>query len=222
MELLQAVAFLYDKDIIHRDIKPTNILLQCASLLYIRLADFGLSKIIEDTTQTFTGTQHYMAPEMTKGHAYTKKVDVYAVGMTLYEVIGGVMSSTSSITTFRREVQKQLQERFIRTDVYDLLSKMLNKDPVQRLTATQCLDDPYITRPPCQITPVARFRAVLANTSEEQQLKVALNRQRKAKSPFEQRLPAQRDKIRGTTGNGPVYGGKIMKFSRYQKAARNA
>jgi serine/threonine protein kinase len=164
-QLLQAVVCLHENSIIHRDIKPSNILLQCVNPLHIQLADFGLSKIIQDTTQTLTGTGRYMALEMRLGHAYTKKVDIYAVGMTLYKALSRLMSSTSSIIVFQREVQKQLRERFVRTDAYHLLSKMLCEDPAQRLTATECLGDPYITTPPSKVTLVARFQAALAMNS---------------------------------------------------------
>jgi serine/threonine protein kinase len=128
------------------------------------------------------------------------------------------MSRTSSITIFRREVRKQLQERFMKTDAYDILSKMLSKDPAQRYDARECLGDPYIVGRPSQSTSVGLFKAALAmTTSDERQLKIALHHQRKVKSPLASR-PALRGAARGITRDGPGADGRVLKIKGPKRA----
>ena len=70
--------------IVHRDIKPANILLQCRNPLYIKLADFGLSRAQVDLT-TMCGTPIYLAPEVWGGKKYTPVVDIWSLGVVAFE-----------------------------------------------------------------------------------------------------------------------------------------
>ncbi len=70
--------------IVHRDIKPANILLQCRDPLYIKLADFGLSRAQADLA-TLCGTPKYLAPEVWRGRKYTPVVDIWSLGVVAFE-----------------------------------------------------------------------------------------------------------------------------------------
>ena len=83
----------HDRNIVHRDIKPENILLVDQDL-HVKLADFGLAKIIgeESFTTTLCGTPSYVAPEIladNKQRKYTKGVDVWSLGVVLYICLCG-------------------------------------------------------------------------------------------------------------------------------------
>ena len=74
--------------IYHRDLKPQNVLVFQDDVL--KLADFGTAKEIDELNElkTFTGTPGYLAPEVTKaGNAYTGKVDIYSIGVILYNLL---------------------------------------------------------------------------------------------------------------------------------------
>lgn len=84
--VLLAIKYLHDMDVVHRDIKAENILLlPSKDLTKLKIADFGLSTqffaMREKTLQVKCGTLTYMSPEVIKGRKYTKKVDIYSIGV---------------------------------------------------------------------------------------------------------------------------------------------
>ena len=100
------VAYLHSKGIIHRDIKAENVLLHEETLAdgstheRIKLTDFGSSVVQRAGKKrvTFCGTPMYMAPEVVAGDAHTEAVDVWTIGVLLYEFLVGHPPFTDEVS----------------------------------------------------------------------------------------------------------------------------
>ncbi|CAG9461754.1 unnamed protein product [Pedinophyceae sp. YPF-701] len=162
--ILKTLAFLHARDIVHRDIKPENILYDADRNL--KLADFGLAIVsTEEKLQSRIGTLEFMAPEILRmrdkpaeGEAqrlsesslelqergYTWAVDVWAIGVMVYELLNGrspFHSKEKSTSTMKRAILKKditWPEHFSPAAI-DFLSRCLNRDHTQRPTAAQLL-----------------------------------------------------------------------------------
>lgn len=92
-----AVQYLHDNKLIHRDIKPENILLD--EHFNVKLCDFGWSCYLEDDDcrTSVCGTYEYMSPEILYAGAHTGKVDIWCLGILLYEMLHGTLIRGSSV-----------------------------------------------------------------------------------------------------------------------------
>ena len=86
-QVCRGVAYLHRRNIIHRDIKPENILVD--SFGNAKLCDFGWSAVNRPSRKTFCGTYEYMAPEIFENKRYNEKVDIWSIGILLYELLHG-------------------------------------------------------------------------------------------------------------------------------------
>lgn len=89
LDIISAIQYLHNKTppIIHRDLKPENVLL-CGSSL--KIADFGWSNFNNEIRNTFCGTPDYLAPEMILGSGHDESIDVWGLGVLMYELLHGV------------------------------------------------------------------------------------------------------------------------------------
>ena len=150
-DVIYAVYFLHNMNppIIHRDIKPENVLL--TEELTAKLTDFGWSNYIseEDERRTVCGTPIYLAPEIIKEHGHDERVDVWCIGVLLFELITGSVPFTGSdIDTLKTNILhlKISWPKDINQDVKNLISKILKIEPSQRLSLEEILNEPFITK----------------------------------------------------------------------------
>lgn len=140
-ELLCALECLHGFNVIYRDLKPENILLDYQG--HIALCDFGLCKLEikdEDETHTFCGTPEYLAPELLLGHGYNKTVDWWTLGVLLYEMLTGLPPYYDEVTNdmYRKILSEPLHfpgPEIVPPAAKDLISKLLNRNPAERLGA---------------------------------------------------------------------------------------
>lgn len=96
-QVAEVLASAHEKKIIHRDVKPDNIMLVqgAGGRVSVKVLDFGIAKILDDESGHHTepgvmfGTPEYMSPEQALGHAYDHRVDIYALGLVLYYMLAG-------------------------------------------------------------------------------------------------------------------------------------
>lgn len=146
-QLLISVMYLHnEKNVAHRDLKLENIMLD--SERNVRLIDFGISRQ-GDIMTTICGSYPYVAPEIYQGRPYDKSIDVWSLGVILYVLCCGHLP-------FNGENQMELAEKIISVtpswpthvslDLVDLLRKMLEKDPANRIKIDEIPEHPWLTR----------------------------------------------------------------------------
>ncbi|CAM5638526.1 protein kinase [Streptomyces pilosus] len=140
--LANALAHAHEADVIHRDVKPSNIILDPSGQPH--LTDFGISQLIGATTHTATGTligtAAYLSPEQVLGQPVSQAVDIYALGLVLLECLtgrleygGGPLEAAIARLHRRPELPDSLPEDFA-----DLLRNMTALDDGKRPSAHEC------------------------------------------------------------------------------------
>lgn len=142
-QVLDALSHAHEKGIIHRDVKPQNIIVTPKGKA--KLADFGIARqTASENTQTYMGgnvlgSVHYLSPEQAKGEPVTVESDIYAMGVTLYEMATGVLpfEGESSVAVAVKHISEQPVPPIeinpgLPPALNDIILKALDKDPAQR------------------------------------------------------------------------------------------
>ena len=153
-QLTSAIAHAHENGIIHRDIKPQNILVDENG--DVKITDFGIATSLNATTLTQTnsvmGTVHYLSPEQARGGTATKKSDIYSLGIVLYELLTGelpfsgesavsialkhLQSETPSVRTFDATIPQSLE---------NVVLKATAKDAIYRYESAEAMEEDLTT-----------------------------------------------------------------------------
>jgi serine/threonine protein kinase len=148
-QLISALRRCHKFNVVHRDIKPENLLLSSSDDLL--LADFGwtVKNVHENKRTTLCGTLDYLAPEMLEDKAYDTSVDVWAVGVLLYEFIVGstpFFAAEQSDTCRAIEASSYKIPDHVSPEASDLIRKLLQKDPQRRISLKDALAHPWFAK----------------------------------------------------------------------------
>nr|WP_316613590.1 Stk1 family PASTA domain-containing Ser/Thr kinase [uncultured Ruminococcus sp.] len=150
-QILKALQHAHENGIVHRDIKPHNIMLLQDGT--IKVTDFGIARFSSNATRTMTeqaiGSVHYIAPEQARGEKTDGKTDIYSVGVMMYEMLTGTLpfDGDSAVSVALMQLQaKAKRPREINPDIpeglEEITMKAMQKDPEDRYhSAVEMLSD---------------------------------------------------------------------------------
>ena len=107
MPIIETLSYLHEQcpPILHRDLKPENILYKENE---VRIIDFGWSNLNNDFRNTYCGTTDYLSPEMILGTGHNEKLDVWTVGILMYELLYGVPPFSPKIRQKDQQLNSQM------------------------------------------------------------------------------------------------------------------
>ncbi|KAK1556852.1 hypothetical protein Q3G72_013413 [Acer saccharum] len=151
-QILHGLKYLHDRNVVHRDIKCANILVDASG--YVKLADFGLAKATKlKEVKSFQGTAFWMAPEVVNNEnkGYGIQVDIWSLGCTVLEMLTrqfpySPLEWQQALFQIGRGVLPPIPDHLSK-DAREFILKCLQTNPSDRPTAAQLLDHSFVKRP---------------------------------------------------------------------------
>ncbi|KAL7546362.1 hypothetical protein ACHAWF_014251, partial [Thalassiosira exigua] len=154
LQIVDAVGFMHDSNVIHRDLKPRNLFLSRS--MNVKIGDFGLACRVDSTDKsrnTICGTPNYVAPEVIEGkdekRAHSFEVDVWSMGVICYAMLVGKppYESTDVKSTYRRILASEYSfpQGMVGNHARDLIARMLRTDPKMRPSVEEIRSHPFFT-----------------------------------------------------------------------------
>lgn len=149
-ELMLVIKYCHEMGVVHRDVKPENILLSTSGK--IKLADFGLAMRVANGQRLtgLAGSPAYVAPEVLSGN-YSEKIDIWSAGILLHALLVGVLPFQGDSLDAVFEQIKNVELNFhtgiwesISKPARDLIERILTRDVAARITADEVLTHPWI------------------------------------------------------------------------------
>jgi len=173
IRILSALRHAHEAGVIHRDIKPQNVLVDRQG--YIKVSDFGIARMVDTNTQdgesrqSVMGSVHYFSPEQARGETATAVSDLYSVGCVLYEMLTGRMPFEGETQVSLAMQHLQAEPRPVRelapevsAAVAAVVHKALAKDPAARypsaLLMAQALHDALLPEKDNKLATMSDFR----------------------------------------------------------------
>ncbi|XP_011300431.1 serine/threonine-protein kinase fused [Fopius arisanus] len=147
-DLVSALYYLHSNRVLHRDLKPQNVLVESNGVA--KLCDFGFARSMSTGTHVLTsikGTPLYMAPELIEEHPYDHNADLWSLGCIVYELLVGFPPfQTTSILHLVKLIRFEAVKwpEFLSPHCKSFLQGLLQKDPSKRLTWPELLDHPFV------------------------------------------------------------------------------
>jgi serine/threonine protein kinase len=154
VQLVLAIHHIHTKRMMHRDIKSANVLMLTNGL--VKVSDFGFSRqfdntVSQDVADTFLGTPYYLAPELWKRQKYSKKADIWSLGVVLYELLTLKRPFTSSSmrglmnAIIAGEFEKPSSSQYSE-GIREVLAHMLTVDSTKRPSTAEVLNKPIMRK----------------------------------------------------------------------------
>jgi len=138
-EIVLALEYLHERQIVYRDLKPENLLIDKDG--HLKITDFGFAKYVEDRTWTLCGTPEYLAPEIIQSKGHGKAVDWWALGILVYEMLAGYppFYDENPFGIYQKILAGRIEfPHHFQKDAKDLVKKLLTADRTKRFG---CLKD---------------------------------------------------------------------------------
>lgn len=169
-QMCKALAYIHAKGITHRDLKPENVLLTKDDPPNVKVADFGLAKVVDSLTmlKTMCGTPSYLAPEVVNqtedNKGYDQLVDSWSVGVIVFSMLTntGPFIEDENEPDMRRRIAERyidwstLRYKHVSAPAQDFIRRLLDSNPSTRMTLTDALLHPWLSQTSSNAAPAAR------------------------------------------------------------------